>query len=83
MTTTIIFIIAAAIALLIIIYSFRTAEEIDDKPVIKFEPRQVTDLSVAPKKPKRKYKKRNNKKPTVAENTIVEKKPVGRPKISK
>jgi len=83
MNTTIIFIIAAAIALLIIIYSFRTSEEIDDKPVIKFEPRQVTDLSVASKKPKRKYKKRNNKKPTVAENTIVEKKSVGRPKISK
>jgi hypothetical protein len=81
----IILLVAVAISACIIYFGIKNAEEVNrhDIPVIKFEPRKVTDNSVVPQKPKKKYKKRNNKKPTVAENTIVEKRPVGRPKISK
>lgn len=88
----IILLVAVAISACIIYFGIKNAQEVDrhDRPVIKFEPRQVIDLSKGTlgtdpiAKPKRKYKKRNKKKLTiVVENTPVEKRPVGRPKISK
>jgi len=55
----------------------------------KFQPRKMTDLSkgtlgtdpvvVAPKK---NYYKKKKKKPTITNNTVVDKRPVGRPKKS-
>ena len=50
--------IATIIALYILTRNAQEIEEVDDKPVIKFQPRIVTDLSkpVAPKK--KYYKKR-------------------------
>ena len=50
----------------------------------KFEPRKMhyvagTDPYEA-EKPKRRYKKRRKKKPAVANNASVEKRPVGRPR---
>jgi len=81
----IILLVAVAISACIIYFGIKNAEEVDinNRPVIKFEPRKVTDNSVITEKPKRRYKKRNKKKPAVAQNAIVEKRPVGRPKISK
>jgi len=87
MNLPIIIVIAAAIVFDCLMYfGITNAEEIAkelERPVIKFEPRKVTDTSVVTEKPKRRYKKRNKKKPAVAQNAIVEKRPVGRPKISK
>jgi hypothetical protein len=50
----------------------------------KFEPRNITfsHCTDEAEKPKRKYKKRRKKKPTVANDAQVEKKSVGRPKKS-
>ena len=86
MNLPIIIVIAAAIVLACLMYfAIKNAEEVDEneRPITKFEPRKVTDNSVVTEKPKRRYKKRNKKKPAVAQNAIVEKRPVGRPKISK
>jgi hypothetical protein len=88
MNVHVIILVVVAIATLagLIYFGFKSAELVDDDniPVPKFQPRQVTDLS-KPELPKKKYyKRKNKKKPTVAENTtVVEKKPVGRPKLSK
>jgi hypothetical protein len=79
------FILAAiAIATVILLYILsRNAQEIeeDDVPVIKFQPRNVTDLS-KPVAPKKKYYKKKKKKPAITNNVSVEKRPVGRPKKS-
>jgi len=73
---------AIAIASIVVLYILtRNAHEIkedDDKPVTKFQPRKVTDLS-KPAVPKKKYYKKKKKKPAI---TPVDKKPVGRPKKS-
>jgi hypothetical protein len=85
-------IILAALAVVsvgLIYFAIKTAERQDEElttsSLPKFEPRKVTVVvSEGTEKPKRRYKKRNKKKkPAVTENTIVEKRPVGRPKISK
>jgi hypothetical protein len=86
MNLPIIIVIAAAIVLACLMYfAIKNAQEVDENeiPVIKFEPRKVVDNSIVTEKPKRRYKKRNKKKPTVVNNAPVEKRPVGRPKISK
>jgi len=86
MNLPIIIVIAAAIVFACLMYfGIKNAQEVDEneRPITKFEPRKVTDNSVVTEKPKRRYKKRNKKKPAVAQNAIVEKRPVGRPKISK
>ena len=50
----------------------------------KFEPRKMHYVSgtdpYEAEKPKRRYKKRRKKKPAVANNASVEKRPVGRPR---
>jgi len=80
------FILAAiAIATVILLYILsRNAQEIEedaDIPVIKFQPRNITDLS-KPVAPKKKYYKKKKKKPAITNNVSVEKRPVGRPKKS-
>ena len=85
MNLPIIIIIAAAIILACLMYfGLKNAQLVDEneRPITKFEPRKVTDNSVITEKPKRRYKKRNKKKPAVAQNAPVEKRPVGRPRIS-
>jgi hypothetical protein len=86
-TFLIILLVTAIISAGFIFYALQTAErhdeELDSIPTPKFQPRQVTDLSTPVEKPKRRYKRRNKKKkPAVAENAQVEKRPVGRPKKS-
>jgi len=92
-TFLIILLVTAIISAGFIFYALQTAERHDEeleKSITKFQPRQVTDLSKGTigtdpiEKPKRKYYKRRNKKkkPAVAENAQVEKRPVGRPKKS-
>ena len=77
----IIIIISLLIALCAILIITSTKHVESEKP--KFQPRQLTVIGkevfedVAPK---RKYKKRKSKKKPVVE---IEKRPVGRPKISK
>jgi len=93
MNLHVIILLVVAIAALIgfMYFGIKHAQEVDenDRPVIKFQPRNVTDFSKETigtdpiAKPKRRYKKRNKKKPTVVNNAPVEKRPVGRPKISK
>jgi hypothetical protein len=84
-TLAIIFVVMAVISVGFIYYALKTAERYDEEldSLPKFQPRQMTDLS-RPEAPKRKYYKRRNKKkkPVVAENAQVEKRPVGRPKKS-
>ena len=79
-------IVAIAIISFVVLYiASKNAHEMEDElPVTKFQPRKVTVVvSEGTEKPKRRYKKRNKKKkPTVVENTQVEKKPVGRPRKS-
>ena len=90
------FIILAVIAIavsIILLYlglkgAFHMQEEedpfiIQEEP--KFQPRKITYIigtdPYEEQKPKRRYKKRNKKKkPTVAQNETVEKRPVGRPR---
>jgi hypothetical protein len=81
----IILVVVAVISVVLIYIGLRNAEQVDEyeTPIPKFQPRQMTDNSVVTEKPKRRYKKRNKKKPTVVNNAPVEKRPVGRPKISK
>ena len=85
-TFLIILLVTAIISAGFIFYALQTAERHDEefeKSITKFQPRQVTDLSTPVEKPKRRYKRRNKKKkPAVAENAQVEKRPVGRPKKS-
>lgn len=85
MNTFIIVLVLAIISTAIIYFALKTAKEVDETVVLpKFEPRRVTVVvSEGTEKPKRRYKKRNKKKkPTVAQNAQVEKRPVGRPKKS-
>ena len=86
MNTFIILLVLAAISAAIIYSALKAAKEVDETPVFpKFEPRKVTYVSTeeVTEKPKRRYKRRNKKKkPAVAENAQVEKRPVGRPKKS-
>lgn len=75
---------AIAIATVVCLYILtRNAQEIEEElpPVIKFQPRNVIDLS-KPQVPKKKYYKKRKKKPTVTNNELVDKRPVGRPKKS-
>jgi hypothetical protein len=97
MNIFIIIICVAVIAVAVLYFSAKNAQEIkEEKP--KFQPRKVTyTIGVDPyeqappkknvidsmDKPKRKKKKYyNKKKPAVAQNETVEKRPVGRPKKS-
>jgi uncharacterized protein YxeA len=80
----IILVVLAIISISLTIYAFKSADKHDEelqKTISKFQPRQMTDLS-KPEAPKRKYYKRRNKKkkPAVAQNASVEKRPVGRPR---
>lgn len=86
-TIGIILLVIAAISVAFIYYAIKTAERHDENlelPVTKFQPRKVTVVvSEGTEKPKRRYKRRNKKKkPAVAQNAQVEKRPVGRPKKS-
>jgi hypothetical protein len=81
-----IIIISVAIVAAVIMYSsFKNAPEVKEEEP-KFQPRKVSyipkkDVIDSMDKPKKKYyKKRNKKKPTVANDAQVEKKPVGRPR---
>jgi len=91
MNDVFIILVAVAIATVVALYIFgKGADEIkEEKPKInfneldRFQPRKMTDLSkpVDPTTaPKKKYYKKRKKKPAVANNTIVDKKPVGRPR---
>lgn len=93
MTYLFIILIATAIASATIYYiRLMKAHEIEEKkPKInfdnldKFQPRKVTyvskkDVINSINTPKKKYYKKKKKKPTVVNNTIVDKRPVGRPK---
>jgi hypothetical protein len=87
-TFVIILLVVAIISVAIMYVSIKNAQEVDDTPISpKFQPRKMhyvagTDPYEA-EKPKRRYKRRNKKKkPAVAENAQVEKRPVGRPKKS-
>lgn len=69
-----------AVALAVIIYATRTAQEVKEEEP-KFQPRKVTLIVSEEQKPKKRYKKRNKKKkPAVANTEITEKRPVGRPR---
>jgi len=84
-------IILAIIITAMLVFAVKTSEEQPEEPKIpKFQPRQVTIIGkevytsgidpIEVVKPKRKYKKRKSKKKPVVES---EKRPVGRPRISK
>jgi hypothetical protein len=91
-TIGIILLVIAAISVGFIYYAIKTAERHDEKleeSINKFQARKMTDLSKGTiggdpvEKPKRKKKRYyNKKKPSVANNAPVEKRPVGRPKKS-
>ena len=69
-----------AVALAVIIYATRTAQEVKEEEP-KFQPRKVTLIVSEEQKPKKRYKKRNKKKkPAVANTETTEKRPVGRPR---
>jgi len=86
METFIIIVIAltilAAVGIFISVMKSEKEDETPQEP--KFQPRKITIVNnEVVEKPKRRYKRRTKKKkPVVAENTPVEKKPVGRPKKS-
>jgi hypothetical protein len=82
MNVFIIIICVAVIAVAVLYFSAKNAQEIKEEEP-RFQPRKVTDLS-NPEAPKRKKKKYYNKKKksAVAQNETVEKRPVGRPKKS-
>ena len=81
-------IILAIIVTAMLVFAVKTSEEQPEEP--KFKPRQITVIGkeiytsgidpIEVVKPKRKYKKRKSKKKPVVES---EKRPVGRPRISK
>ena len=84
-------IVIAIVVTALLVFAVKNAEELPEEPKTpKFQPRQMTIIGkeiytsgidpIEVVKPKRKYKKRKSKKKPVVE---VEKKPVGRPKISK
>jgi hypothetical protein len=75
-----------AVALAVIIYATRTAQEVKEEEP-KFQPKKVTyipkkDVIDSTEKPKKKYYKKRNKKkkPAVANTETTEKRPVGRPR---
>ena len=73
----------ATITLVVMYILTRNAQEIEEEPpVIKFQPRNVTDLSKSEAPKKKKYYKKRKKKPAITNNTPVEKRPVGRPRKS-
>ena len=85
MNVFIIIICVAVIAVAVLYFSAKNAQEIkEEKP--KFQPRKMSyipkkDVIDSMDKPKRKKKKYyNKKKPAVAQNAPVEKRPVGRPR---
>jgi hypothetical protein len=87
MNVFIIIICVAVIAVAVLYFSAKNAQEIKEEEP-RFQPRKVSyipkkDVIDSTDKPKRKYYKKRNKKkkPTVADNaTPVEKRPVGRPR---
>ena len=85
MNVFIIIICVAVIAVAVLYFSAKNAQEVKEEEP-KFQPRKVSyTKGVDPyetEKPKRKKKKYYNKKkkPTVAENAPIEKRPVGRPR---
>jgi hypothetical protein len=73
----------AAITFFMLWWGTKNAKEIKefDEPTPKFQPRKVTIVVSDTEKPKRKKKRYyNKKKPAVAQNAPVEKRPVGRPR---
>jgi hypothetical protein len=84
---TFIIIISVAVVTAIVMYAlFQDNQEIKEEEP-KFQPRKVSyipkkDVIDSMDKPKRKYYKKRNKKkkPAVANNETVEKRPVGRPR---
>jgi hypothetical protein len=87
MNIFIIIICVAVIAVAVLYFSAKNAQEIKEQEP-KFQPRKMSyipkkDVIDSMDKPKRKKKKYyNKKKPAVAQNETVEKRPVGRPKKS-
>jgi len=81
MNVFIIIICVAVIAVAVLYFSAKNAQEVKEEEP-KFQPRKVTIVVSDTEKPKRKKKKYYNKKkkPAVAENAQVEKRPVGRPR---
>ena len=82
-TLAIILIVIAIISVGSIYHAIRTAERYDEnleKSMSKFQPRQMTDLSTQDKPKRKKKRYYNKKKPAVAQNAPVEKRPVGRPR---
>jgi hypothetical protein len=76
------------ICIILIYVGSRVTPPIKEEEEPKFEPKKVTNpsqetIGVDPyqvEKPKRRYRKKRKKKPTVANNAQVEKRPVGRPR---
>jgi flagellar basal body-associated protein FliL len=86
MNVFIIIICLAAVAVLVMYFSAKNAQEVKEE-LPKFQPRKVSyipkkDVIDSMDKPKRKYYKKRNKKkkPAVANNETTEKRPVGRPR---
>lgn len=83
MNVFIIILVVAVIAVAVLYFSAKNAQEIDEsQEEPKFQPRKVTVIVSDTEKPKRKKKKYYNKKKktAVANNETVEKRPVGRPR---
>jgi len=85
-TIIVVGVILALLAMLSFLLMKVSSKEYPKEEIIrpKFEPRKMhyvagTDPYEA-EKPKRRYKKKRKKKPTVANNAQVEKRPVGRPR---
>lgn len=83
-TFAIILLVIAVISVGFIYYALKTAERYDEELELrstpKFQARKVTDLSTQDKPKRKKKRYYNKKKPAVAQNAPVEKRPVGRPK---
>jgi hypothetical protein len=86
MNVFIIIICVAVIAVAVLYFSAKNAQEIKEEEP-RFQPRKVSyipkkDVIDSMDKPKKKYYKKRNKKkkPAVAEIAPTEKKPVGRPR---
>ena len=73
--------IGGAIGVAIFVYTLKTAPQVKEEPKEVHQVRKVTFVVSETEKPKKKKKKYyNKKKPTVAESTPAEKRPVGRPR---
>jgi sortase (surface protein transpeptidase) len=85
-TIIVVGVILALLAMLSFLLMKVSSKEYPKEEIIrpKFEPRNITfsHCTDEAEKPKRKYKKRRKKKPTVANDAQVEKRPVGRPRKS-